>query len=106
MVDPIEGFETQDNAGSTLQNSGSVDTAGIVFPDPAQSAISEFLIQCPEDQETDYRLLISMNGSDFITLRPSGHLAWTPKGESVTQLTIKSNTNAGVLYELIMNLEE
>jgi len=105
MGDSPARFETTDNQGTTLQNSGSVDTLGIVFPDPAQTPISEFLIHCPEDQDVDFRLLVSMNGSDFITIKPSGHLAWTPKGDSVTQLTIKSNTNAGVKYELITNLE-
>jgi hypothetical protein len=98
-------FEIADNQGSTLQNSGSVGTVPIVFPDPAQTPISEFLIQCPEGQAIDNRLLVSINGTDFLTLGPSGHWAWTPKGGSVTQLTIKGNIVTGVLYELVMNLE-
>jgi len=104
MVDSLQRFEIADNQGSTLQSSGSVGTTPIVFPDPAQTPISEFLIQCVESQNLDGRLLISMNGVDFITLYPSGHFAWTPKGDSVTQLTIKGN-QAGVLYELVANLE-
>ena len=104
-MDSPPRYETADNQGTTLQSSGAVDTAGIVFPSPAQTPISEFLIQCPEGQSVDFRLLVSTNGVDFMTLNPSGHWAWTPKGQSVTQLTIKSNSNLGVLYELVMNLE-
>ena len=104
MSDSVPRFESADNQGSTIQGSGSVGTSPIVFPDPAQTPISEFLIQCPEDQSLDNRLLISMNGSDFLTICPSGHFAWTPKGQSVTQLTVKGN-QAGVLYEVVMNLE-
>lgn len=89
--------------GSTLQYSDSVDTLGIVYPNPADKDILEFLIHVPEEQEVDHRLLVSMDGSNFITLKPSGHLAWTPKGP-IKQLTIKSNTNAGVSFELILNL--
>ena len=105
MVDSPARFEVADNQGSTVQGSGSVDTLGVLFPAVAGAPISEFLIQCPEDQVVDYRLLISINGVDFLTLRPSGHWAWSPKGQTVTQLTIKSNTNAGVLYEVVANLE-
>ena len=105
MVDSPPRYESVDNQGITLQSSGAVDTFGITFPNPAQTPISEFLIQCPEGQNVDFRLLISTNGTDFMTLNPSGHWGWTPKGQSVTQLTIKSNSNLGVLYELVMNLE-
>lgn len=104
MVDSLARFETSDNQGSTIQGSGTVGTTPIVFPDPAQTPISEFIIQCPEDQSIDNRLLISINGSDFMTLYPSGHWAWTPKGDSVTQITIKGN-QAGVDYEIVANLE-
>ena len=105
MVDSPARFEIADNQGSTLQASGSVGTIALSFPDPAQTPISEFLIQCPEGQAVDNRLLVSINGSDFLTLSPSGHWAWSPKGQTVTQITIKGNIVTGVLYELIMNLE-
>tara|TARA_R110000803_G_C11779011_1_gene296356 strand:+ start:116 stop:439 length:324 start_codon:yes stop_codon:yes gene_type:complete len=105
MVDSPARFEIADNQGSTIQGSGSVGVIAQVFPDPAQTPISEFLISCPEGQDIDNRLLVSTNGSDFMTLAPSGHLAWTPKGGTVTQLTIKGNIVTGVLYEIIMNLE-
>jgi hypothetical protein len=104
-LDSEERFEIADNQGTTVQGSGSVDTLGVSFPAVAGAPISEFLIQCPEGQEVDYRLLVSIDGANFLTLRPSGHWAWTPKGDSVKQLTIKSNTNAGVLYEVVANLE-
>ena len=100
----VQNIESGAVSGSTLQSSGSVDTLGIAFPNPAVGNISEFLIQCPEDQEIDHKLLVSTNGVDFMTLHPSGHLGWSPKGP-ITQLTIKANTNAGVLYELILNVE-
>ena len=99
----VQGVTSESNEGSTLQFSDTVDTLGISFPAVAGNNISEFLIQCPEEQEVDYRLLISMDGVNFITLKPSGHLAWTPKGP-IQQITIKSNTNAGVAFELVMNL--
>ena len=105
MVDTLDRFEISDMQGTTLQYSGTVGTTPEVFPDPAGPLISEFLIQCPEDQSIDNRLLISMNGTDFITIQPTGHLAWTPKGDSVTQITIKGN-QAGVEYEMIINQEE
>ena len=105
MVDTPARFEIADNQGSTLQDSGTVGTTPIVFPDPAQAPISEFIIQCPEDQNIDNRLLVSIDGVNFLTLQPSGHWAWTPKGNTVTQLTIKGN-QAGVDYELVANLEE
>lgn len=99
-------FEQVDNKGSTLQFDGTVDDVGISLPNPAQTSISEFLIQCPDDQDIDYRLLVSIDGVNFLTLQPSGHWAWTPKGRTVTQLTIKSNDPGGnVKYELVMNLE-
>lgn len=105
MVDSPPRHETADNQGSTLQSSGSVDTLGIVFPNPAQGPVSEFLVQCPESQGIDYSLFVSTDGSNFMTIRPGGHWGWTPKGQSVTQLTIKGSTNLGVLYELVMNVE-
>lgn len=105
MPDSPPRHESADNQGSTLQTSGSVGTVAILFPDPAEAPISEFLIQCPENQNVDNRLLVSINGANFITLNPSGHWAWTPKGQTVTQLSIKGNTVAGVLYELVVNLE-
>ncbi len=98
-------FEITDNKGSTLQFDGTVDDTGSVFPDPAQTPVSEFIVQCPDDQDIDNRLLISVNGSDFLTIQPSGHWAWTPKGRSVTQITLKANTGATTKYELVMNLE-
>ena len=104
MPDVEERFEIADNQGSTVQYDGVVGTTPEVFPDPAQTPISEFIIQCPEDQDVDNRLLVSINGTNFITIYPSGHWAWTPKGNSVDQLTIKGN-QAGVKYELVMNLE-
>jgi len=105
MGDSPPRHESADNQGSTLQQSGTVNTTGIVVPDPAGPPISEFLVSCPEGQSVDFRLLVSTNGVDFMTLHPSGHLGWTPKGDSVTQITVKSNDNTGVAYELIMNLE-
>ena len=105
MVDSPARFEIADNQGETLQFTGSVGTVPEVFPDPAQTPISEFIIQCPEEQAIDNRLFVSVNGTDFITLKPSGHLAWSPKGQSVTQLTIKGNIVTGVLYEMLLNLE-
>lgn len=105
MGDSPPRHETADNQGTTIQKSGTVNTAGIVVPDPAQGPISEFLVICPEGQSVDFRLLVSTNGVDFMTLHPSGHIGWTPKGSSVTQITVKSNDNTGVAYELIMNLE-
>ena len=105
MVDSPARFEIADNQGTTLQFSGSVGTIAEEFPDPAQTPIGEFLIQCPEDQDIDNRLLVSVNGIDFMTLKPSGHWIWSPKGQSVTQLTIKGNIVTGVLYEIVLNLE-
>lgn len=105
MVDRPERFEVADQQGSTLQSSGSVGTTPIVFPDPAGPPIAEFLIQCPEDQDIDGRLLVSLDGTNFLTLYPSGHWAWTPKGDSVTQITIKGN-QANVLYEIVVNQED
>jgi hypothetical protein len=105
MVDSPARFETSDNQGSTLQSSGTVGTTPIVFPDPAQTPISEFIIQCPENQDVDNRLLVSIDGTNFLTIHPSGHWGWTPKGATLTQLTIKGN-QAGVDYELVANLEE
>lgn len=105
MAESPERFEIADNQGTTLQFDGTVGTTPESFPDPAQTPISEFLIQCPEDQDIDNRLLVSINGSNFITLYPTGAWGWTPKGSSVTQLTIKGN-QAGVKYELVMNIEE
>ena len=100
----VDVIISESSSGSTVQHSDTVDTLGILFPAPAGNNIAEFLIHCPEKQEIDHRLLVSMDGSNFITIAPSGHLAWTPKGP-ITQLTIKSNTNAGVDFELILNLE-
>lgn len=105
MVDSPARFEITDNQGETLQFTGSVGTVPEVFPDPAQTPIAEFLIQCAEDQDIDNRLLVSVNGTDFLTLKPSGHWAWSPKGQTVTQLTIKSNIVTGALYEMVLNLE-
>jgi len=104
MVDTLDRFEVSDNQGSTVQDSGTVGTTPIVFPDPAGAPISEFIIQCPEDQNIDNRLLVSIDGSNFLTIHPSGHWAWTPKGATVTQLTVKGN-QAGVEYEIVANLE-
>lgn len=105
MVDSPNRFEISDNQGSTVQDSGTVGTTPIVFPDPAAAPISEFIIQCPEDQDIDNRLLVSIDGVNFMTLYPSGHWAWTPKGGTVTQISIKGN-QAGVDYEVVANLED
>lgn len=95
-----------ENRGSTLQFEGSVGTIAEVFPDPAQTHITEFMVHCPEEQDVDNRLSVSVNGADFLTLRPSGHWAWTPKGQTVKQLSIKSNIVTGALYQIVLNLEE
>ena len=106
MVDVLPEFDGSDNRGSTVQQSGTVGTTNIQIPAVATTAVSEFIIQCPDDQDIDNRLLVSMDGgANVITLQPSGHLAWTPKGSSVTQIDIVGN-QAGVKYEIIINLEE
>lgn len=106
MPDVLPDFESSDNSGSTVQESGTVGTTNIQIPSVASTAISEFLIQCPEDQDIDNRLLVSLDGgANVMTLLPSGHWAWTPKGGSVTQIDIVGN-QAGVLYEIVVNLEE
>ncbi len=105
MADSPPRHETADNQGSTIQQSGSVNTTGVLIPAVAGAPISEFLVNAPEGTDIDDRILVSVNDVDFMTLHPSGHLGWTPKGDSVTQIRVKSNNNAGVPYELIMNLE-
>lgn len=105
MSDSLPGFEIEDNAGSTIQASGSVGTSAIQIPASDTTAVSEFIIQCPEEQDVDNRLLISLDGgTNYLTIYPSGHWAWTPKGGSVKHLDIKGN-QAGVLYEVVVNLE-
>jgi hypothetical protein len=104
LVDTENRFEIADNQGSTVQDSGTVGTTPIVFPDPASMPIGEFLIQCPNDQNDSNRLLVSIDGISFLTLYPAGFWAWTPKGDTLTQLTIKGN-QAGVDYEVVANLE-
>lgn len=106
MVDVLPEFEGSDNRGSTIQQSGTVGTSNIQIPSVASTAVSEFIIQCPDDQDIDNRLLISLDGGvNTLTLQPSGHWAWTPKGSSVTQIDIVGN-QAGVKYEIVVNLEE
>lgn len=105
MPDSPPRFEIADNQGTTVQSSGTVGTTPISFPAVAGPPISEFLIQCVENQDVDHRLQVSLDGgSNWITLYPTGHLAWTPKGQSVVQLTLKgSEPNVG--YEILANLE-
>jgi hypothetical protein len=94
-----------DNDGSTVQGSGSVGLSTISFPDPAQTPISEFLIQCPVDQVDTNRLFVSLDGgTNYLTLYPGGHWAWTPKGETTDQITLLGNV-ASVNYEIVANLE-
>ena len=105
MPDSPPRHETVDNQGTTSQQSGTGGTTPINIPSVAGTPISEFLIQCPENnQNIDGRLLVSIDGANFLTLHPSGHWAWTPKGKSVKQLTIKGN-QAGVDYEIVYNRE-
>lgn len=104
MADSPPRHETADNQGSTTQNSGTVGTTPVNIPSVAGGPISEFLIQCPENQDVDNRLLVSIDAVNFLTLYPSGHWGWTPKGQSVTQLTVKGN-QAGVDYEIVYNSE-
>jgi len=105
MVDSPARFEIADNQGTTIQGEGTVGTTPISFPTVAGEPISEFLVQCPEDQDIDGRLLVSTNGTDFLTLHPTGHWGWSPKGASVTQITLKGN-QANVKYEIVANQEE
>jgi hypothetical protein len=105
MVDQLPDFETVDNKGDTLQESGSVSLVQIAVPAVAGAPISEFLIQCPEDQDLDGRLYVSLDGgTNKMTLYPTGHWGWTPKGQSVTQLTLWAN-QANVDYEVVINRE-
>ena len=105
MVDSPARFETADNQGSTEQSSGTVGLVNIQVPAVAGAPISEFIIQCPENQGDDHRLYVSLDGgANVITLYPSGHWAWTPKGDSVTQIDLVGN-QAGVKYEVVVNLE-
>ena len=105
MSDSPPRQEIADNQGSTIQQSGTVGTTPISIPDPAQTPIGEFIIQCPEDQDLENRLMVSLDGgSNWLTIYPSGHWAWTPKGQSIDQLTVKGN-QAGVEYEAVLNLE-
>lgn len=105
MADSPPRHEGSDNQGSTSQSSGSVGTTPINFPVSAGAPISEFLIQCPHDQLDSNRLLVSLDGgSNKMTLYPAGHWAWTPKGQTITQITITGN-QSGVLYEVVANFE-
>ena len=105
MVDNEPRFEISDNAGSTVQASGAVGTTPLLVPGSATYTISEFIIHCPEEQHIDGRLKCSIDGGvNVMTLYPSGHWAWTAKGNSVKQLTITGN-QANVLYEIVVNLE-
>ena len=105
MVDSPARFETSDNQGDTVQRSATVDTTGELVPTSAGAPISEFLVNVPEDQDVDFRILVSIDDVNFMTVRPSGHFGWTPKGQTVTQIRVKSNSNAGVNYEIILNRE-
>jgi len=105
MADSPPRHEIVDNQGNTVQASGTVGTTPVSIPASPGPPISEFLIQCPENQsDIDNRLLVSVDATNFLTLHPSGHWAWTPKGDSVTQLTVKGN-QAGVDYEIVYNTE-
>ena len=106
MADSPPRHETADNQGSTVMDSGTVGVASINFPVAPGPPISEFIVQCPDDQDIDNRLKISTDGgTNYLTIQPSGHWAWTPKGGSVTQLTLLGSA-AGVKYEVVANLEE
>ena len=105
MPDLLPDFESSDNAGSTVQASGLVGTSPISVPSVATTAISEFIVHCPENQDVDNRLKISMDGgSNWMTIYPSGHFAWTPKGGAITQSTLEGN-DTNVAYEIVLNLE-
>ena len=105
MGDSAPRHESADNQGSTVMESSTVGLVNKNFPAVAGPPISEFIIQCPDDQDIDNRLQVSMDGgTNFFTLQPSGNLAWTPKGQTVTQLTLLGNA-ASVQYEVIANLE-
>lgn len=106
MADSPPRHESADNQGSTLQQSGTVGVApGIDVPAVAGAPISEFIVQCPDDQDIDARLKISLDGgTNFLTMQPAGHWAWTPKGDSVKQIRLEGN-QAGVEYEIVLNRE-
>jgi len=105
MVDSPARFEIADNDGTTVQASGTVGLSTVLFPDPAQTPIAEFLIQCPVDQVDTNRLQVSLDGGvSYLTLYPGGHWAWTPKGGLLTQITLLGNV-ASVNYEIVANLE-
>lgn len=105
MGDSPPRHEAADNQGETIQQSGTVGVASIDIPAVAGAPIAEFLVQCPEDQDVDGRLKVSLDGgSNFLTIYPGGHWGWTPKGDSVTQITLEGN-QANVEYEIVINRE-
>ena len=106
MADSDPRHEIADNQGSTIMESGTVGTTPYNFPNSPGAPISEFIVQCPDNQDIDNRLQVSLDGgSNYLTLQPSGHWAWTPKGQTITQITILGNA-ASVAYEIVANLEE
>ena len=104
MADIPEEFESTDTLGTSEQFDGTVGTTPINLPGSAGELISEFIVQCPFDQDDTNSLKVSLNGgASYLTLQPAGFWAWTPKG-NVTQLTLLGNV-AGVKYEVVINKE-
>lgn len=105
MANEAPRFEGADLQGGTLQASGTVGTTPVNVPAVAGGLISEFLIQCPEDQSDQYTLQVSLDGgSNYLTMYPGGAWAWTPKGD-IRQITLLGNDVAGVAYEVVLNRE-
>lgn len=103
MGNEIPAFEVTDLDGNTFQETSTVGTIPVNVPAVAGEVISEFIVQCPPDQADTVRLLVSVDGANFLTMTPSGFWAWTPKGQ-IRQLTLKAS-ESGVQYEVVLNRE-
>ena len=96
--------ETVDTEGSTIHDNGTVGTGNTTIPSGNTKILSEFNIECMEDNDNTQTLSVSLDGgTNFKVLQPGDSFVWSPKG-NVTSIVIKGGA-ASTAYEAIFNLE-
>lgn len=102
MADAVEGFELSDNAGSTVQYSGTAGTGGVSIPPSPDKIIAEFFIQSKTNNR-DLLVKLGANTEGW-TIQGKGVLSWSLKG-SIKQIHIASDVG-NVSYDAIINYED
>jgi hypothetical protein len=95
-------FEIEDLEGSTVQYNSTVASAGASLPASANFVIAEVKIRNMSPQ-VGVNLMVSWDGTNYETLKPSESSIWSPKGR-VKQIKIKSSSaTISATYESTFN---